>query len=57
MISVWGGPRATKYLATPVVTHAILGAVISPEQGKYPQQGQEFFLISVLTFKNRASYI
>jgi hypothetical protein len=43
MISVWDGPRVTKYLATPVGTHAILGAVISPEQGKYPQQGQEFF--------------
>jgi len=43
MISVWGGPWATKYLATPLGTHAILGAVISPEQRKYSQQWQEFF--------------
>lgn len=48
MISVWGGPWATKYLSTPLGTHAVLSAVISPEQRKYSQQGQEFFLITVL---------
>jgi hypothetical protein len=49
MISVWGGPRATKYLATPLFTHAVLG-VISPEQRKYSQQGQEFFRITLLAW-------
>jgi hypothetical protein len=48
MISVWGGPWATKYIATPLGTHAILGAIISLEQRKYSQQWQEFFLITVL---------
>jgi hypothetical protein len=48
VISVWGGARATKYLATPLGTYAILGAVIFPEQRKYSQQGQEFFLMTML---------
>jgi len=48
MISIWGRPRATKYLATPLGTHAILGTVISSEQRKYSQQWQGFFLVTVL---------
>jgi len=43
-----GRARATICLDTPLGTDAILGTVISPEQWKYSQQWQEFFLVTVL---------